>query len=120
MGSAKSDRLSMTWCNYCGDAANCQYPSQTLLKSFRINCRRERTSRMANYYRWTKHPKDKEFQVALWMDDYFGPHRYGIQFINNEKEVKYNTIYHEIEFDPKSDLGEFCDRRGNTNLDKGQ
>ena len=35
---------------------------------------------MSNYSRLTKHPKTGEFLQAEWLDDYFGPHEYGVRF----------------------------------------
>lgn len=38
---------------------------------------------MSTYITYTKAPKDKRYRPAVWIDDYFGQHRYGVRF---EKE----------------------------------
>lgn len=35
---------------------------------------------MSSYIRKTKHPETGEWLDAYWLDDYFGPHHYGVQF----------------------------------------
>lgn len=35
---------------------------------------------MSTYIRRTKHPATGKFEPATWIDDYFGPHRYGVRF----------------------------------------
>lgn len=35
---------------------------------------------MSNFLMMTKHPKTNEFESATWIDDYFGPRKYGIKF----------------------------------------
>lgn len=35
---------------------------------------------MSNFYRITKHPESGQRLPAQWIDDHFGPHRYGIKF----------------------------------------
>lgn len=35
---------------------------------------------MSNYQRLTKHPETGEFQMAMWMDNYYGGHLYGVKF----------------------------------------
>lgn len=54
---------------------------------------------MSNYSRETKHPITGEWQVADWLDDYFGKHQYGVRFHDGEvfkeeeiKETRDNTI----------------------------
>jgi len=37
---------------------------------------------MSTYPRQTKHPKTGEWHEAIWMDDYYGNHRYGVKFPN--------------------------------------
>ncbi len=46
---------------------------------------------MSNFIRMTKHPKDKIFQVAVWLDNHFGRHHYGVQFPDG-------TIFNENDF----------------------
>lgn len=35
---------------------------------------------MSSYYRDTKHPLTGKVERAYWIDDFFGRHRYGVQF----------------------------------------
>lgn len=35
---------------------------------------------MSNYQQPTKHPETGRIEVADWLDDYFGRHRYGVRF----------------------------------------
>lgn len=35
---------------------------------------------MSNYYAITKHPKIGKWVKALWLDDHFGKHHYGVEF----------------------------------------
>ena len=47
---------------------------------------------MSSFTRKTKHPVTGRIQQADWIDDYFGPHEYGIKFpdgkVFTQKEVK--------------------------------
>lgn len=35
---------------------------------------------MSSFKQLTKHPQTGEMQMAEWLDDYFGRHRYGVRF----------------------------------------
>lgn len=35
---------------------------------------------MSSYSRVTKHPRTGKYEPANWLDDYFGPHQYAVQF----------------------------------------
>lgn len=35
---------------------------------------------MSDFYQTAKHPKTGEVELAQWIDDYFGPHQYGVRF----------------------------------------
>lgn len=35
---------------------------------------------MSNYFGKAKHPETGEIQEVYFMDDYYGPHRYGVKF----------------------------------------
>ena len=35
---------------------------------------------MSNYSRYTRHPLTKRWEYALWMDDYYEHHYYGVRF----------------------------------------
>lgn len=39
---------------------------------------------MSSYTRITKHPRIKKFELAEWLDDYYGNHKYGVRFPNGE------------------------------------
>ena len=66
---------------------------------------------MSNTKRLTKHPETKQFELATWIDDYFGEHNYGIIFDSSpnvihdsrdeEFEVKENKTDWESRFDKK-------------------
>jgi len=36
------------------------------------------------YYAFTRHPRTGEWLEAKWIDDYYGPHLYGVQFPHGE------------------------------------
>lgn len=50
---------------------------------------------MSNYSRLTKNPKTGKFEMADWLDDYYGEHIYGVRF--NDCEV-YHVDRHKWEF----------------------
>lgn len=35
---------------------------------------------MSNFSRTAYHPVEKVVRAAIWLDDYFGRHQYGVQF----------------------------------------
>jgi hypothetical protein len=35
---------------------------------------------MSNFGRAAYHPKEKVVRAANWLDDHFGPHKYGVSF----------------------------------------
>ena len=39
---------------------------------------------MSTYIRMTKSPRTGKFTPALWQDDYFGQHNYGVKFLGEE------------------------------------
>ena len=48
---------------------------------------------MSNYTRRTINPKTGEYEDAIWLDNHFGHHEYGIQFIND------GSVYEQDEVD---------------------
>lgn len=56
---------------------------------------------MSSYEKLTKHPKTGEWEKALWIDDRFGKHDYGVKFSDGEifnpnlidLETKEETMY---------------------------
>jgi hypothetical protein len=55
--------------------------------------------------RRTKNPATGEFENAAWLDDYFGRHRYGVQFPGEERVWRVDE--HDWQFDdgPEPDAG---------------
>ena len=39
---------------------------------------------MSTYFEVTKHPRTGEWERALWIDDYFGRHNYGVKFLDGQ------------------------------------
>ena len=39
-----------------------------------------RCASMSSYYLKTKHPLTDKWEKAMWIDDYFGSHHYGVKF----------------------------------------
>lgn len=56
---------------------------------------------MSNYQQETQNPLTKKWEMATWMDDYFGHHNYGVRFsdgtIYNPREVELKTRNHETD-----------------------
>lgn len=50
---------------------------------------------MSNYKALTKHPGTSEWEIADWIDNYFGPHRYGVKFVDSD--FIYNPEVHDLE-----------------------
>lgn len=51
---------------------------------------------MSNFIAPTRYPDEVgKIQPATWLDDYFGPHEYGVRFpdgkVFHEKEIRYMT-----------------------------
>lgn len=42
---------------------------------------------MSTYSRETKNPDTGEWEIATWIDDYFGSHNYGVRFPSMETKV---------------------------------
>ena len=47
---------------------------------------------MSNYSRAAYHPPTNTVRTAYWMDDYFGKHRYGVMFPNEERVYKPSEV----------------------------
>lgn len=39
---------------------------------------------MSTYPRQTKNPKTGEYETAVWIDNFYGPHHYGVEFPGGE------------------------------------
>lgn len=39
---------------------------------------------MSSFSRITKHPITGKWERAMWLDDYYGKHRYGVKFDNGD------------------------------------
>lgn len=42
---------------------------------------------MSTFLKITKHPISGEYKKAIWIDDYFGSHLYGVGFRKDGKDV---------------------------------
>lgn len=51
---------------------------------------------MSNFYRRTKNPVTGRYEDALWLDDCFGRHRYGVRFESDG--ALYQESDHQWEF----------------------
>lgn len=55
---------------------------------------------MSNFSRMTKHPKTGEMDLAEWLDDHFGHHRYGVRFpdgqVFRETEIEGESVPYEV------------------------
>jgi hypothetical protein len=40
---------------------------------------------MSTFVRVSKHPQTGQYELATWIDDYFGPHIYGVLFNSDQK-----------------------------------
>lgn len=60
---------------------------------------------MSNFSSPAYHPKEKVIRVAAFMDDYFGPHEYGVRFPGDAHVYKEHEtrIPHEVVFAPIDD-----------------
>ena len=64
---------------------------------------------MSTYIRNTKHPHEGngKFIPALWIDDYFGKHKYGVQFLGSE--IIWNPELHKMETNDRKAKATFND-----------
>lgn len=73
---------------------------------------------MSDYTRLTRHPLTGHFSAAHWSDNYFGPHRYGVQFDNDPviypaeqvNESKLKTLWFEDVVNAIGALAEYYDK----------
>lgn len=57
---------------------------------------------MSSYIKTTKHPQTGKWQQAIWVDDYFGPHHYGVVFLKGKVSFDRLKEYEDKEiFDPR-------------------
>lgn len=56
---------------------------------------------MSTYITRVKNPKTGEFTDALMIDDYFGQHRYGLQFAKDREVHDVDNLDFDLEFDDK-------------------
>lgn len=66
---------------------------------------------MSNFARITKHPTTGKFELASWLDNYFGPHKYGVHFPSDDftyKESDFKWEFQDQETQAKP-LGEPAD-----------
>lgn len=62
---------------------------------------------MSNFTQPAYHPKEKVIREASFLDDYFGPHEYGVSFPNDPHVYKDHEtrIPRDVVFVPKSEKG---------------
>lgn len=55
---------------------------------------------MSNFTRAAYHPKEKVVRAAIWIDDYFGKHEYGVSFPGDshvyrpeETDIPLNVVF---------------------------
>lgn len=55
---------------------------------------------MSTYAAMTKNPKTGEFEPAIWHDDFYGPHHYGVRFLDGSmydpREITLETNDDEV------------------------
>lgn len=63
---------------------------------------------MSNFCVETKHPETGEWEMAWWLDNYFGPHLYGVQFdlrplgmVYDPREIEFKTRVTTTDLAPK-------------------
>jgi hypothetical protein len=57
---------------------------------------------MSSFSKPSKHPVTGKWERALWIDDLFGKHRYGVCFPSDRDKQRdpYNAPFKEYAFDP--------------------
>ena len=61
---------------------------------------------MSNFIEPTYHPIKKKMLYAYWIDDYFGKHKYGIKFVNEDRvfsEKELDEIKNKLDLPDSSD-----------------
>ena len=51
---------------------------------------------MSSFYKKTKHPVTGSIENALWVDDHFGRHKYGVEFPDG-------SVFPDWEIEPKQE-----------------
>ena len=59
---------------------------------------------MSSYYKKTINPKTGKEELALWLDNYYGGHRYGIGFKKDGTEINKEEDISEFEFYKEDEL----------------
>lgn len=62
---------------------------------------------MSNFTRVAWNPKERVARAAMWMDDYFGKHQYGVMFNGDEKVYRPEEVVIPLDLVlvPKQDFG---------------
>ena len=71
---------------------------------------------MSTYITRVKNPDTGQFTDALMIDDYFGRHRYGLQFAKTNTVLDVDNLKYELEFDeepPQTPFSKFHFFRSN-------
>lgn len=58
---------------------------------------------MSDYLRKTKNPETGKFEMASWMDDYFGKHQYGIKFLGRTEVYREDAVEWEFDDTPEEE-----------------
>lgn len=66
---------------------------------------------MSSYLKKTKHPITGIWEMAYWMDDYFGQHLYGVRFAD---QLVFNPEM--VKLETKEKYGKFADFENLTGL----
>lgn len=56
---------------------------------------------MSNFQQETRHPETGEVFTADWVDDYFGPHRYGVRFPDGKVFRDWEVETVQAKFNPE-------------------
>lgn len=60
---------------------------------------------MSTFKRKTKNPDSGHWEMATWIDDYFGSHRYGVEFMDGTI-VNPNEVDLEVDDDDEDEVEE--------------
>jgi hypothetical protein len=64
---------------------------------------------MSNFMKVTRNPATKEFEVAHWMDDHYGKHRYGVRF-DDGSTYSEDTFTDDDFLDPDEEAAILCQK----------
>jgi len=70
---------------------------------------------MSSYHRMTRHPLTGKWEIAFWMDGYYGHYQYGVQFRDGEVFDPQNVDLPTRDADPLDDIKDLVDRANEEN-----